>query len=99
MAIKTANVMARVEPDVKEQAEAIMNQLGIPASIVINSLYKQIIMTRSIPFSISLPKIPIALDEMDDATFDFMMKEGIRQADEGEVKPLDEAFSDIKKKL
>ena len=41
MATKTANVMARVEPSVKEQAEAIMDMLGIPASVVINTLYKQ----------------------------------------------------------
>ena len=32
MAMKTANVLARVEPDVKEQAEAIMAKLGVPAS-------------------------------------------------------------------
>ena len=31
MASKTANVLARVEPSVKEQAESIMTQLGIPA--------------------------------------------------------------------
>ena len=61
MATKTANVMARVAPDVKAQAEAIMEQLGIPASVVINSLYKQIIMTRSIPFSLSLPREPISM--------------------------------------
>ena len=30
MAAKTANVMARVEPSVKEQAEEIMEMLGIP---------------------------------------------------------------------
>ena len=48
MAAKTANVMARVEPSVKEQAEEIMEMLGIPVSVVINTLYKQIIMTRSI---------------------------------------------------
>lgn len=54
MATKTANVMARVEPSVKEQAEAIMEMLGIPASVVINALYKQIIMTRSIPFSLAV---------------------------------------------
>ena len=30
MATRTANVMARVEPDVKEQAEGILDQLGIP---------------------------------------------------------------------
>jgi addiction module RelB/DinJ family antitoxin len=64
MATKTANVMARVAPDVKAQAEAIMEQLGIPASVVINSLYKQIIMTRSIPFSLSLPREPISIEEM-----------------------------------
>ena len=35
MATRTANVMARVEPDVKEQAEGILDQLGIPASCLL----------------------------------------------------------------
>ena len=51
MATKSANILARVEPEVKEQAEEILSKLGIPASVVINMLYKQIIMTKSIPFS------------------------------------------------
>ena len=55
MATRTANVMARVEPDVKEQAEGILDQLGIPASVVINALYKQIIYRNGIPFSLILP--------------------------------------------
>ena len=75
MAAKTANVLARVEPDVKEQAEAIMAKLGVPASTVINMLYKQIILTRSIPFALSVPSPPIARDEMDTATFNTMMEE------------------------
>ena len=29
---KSANLYARIEPEVKEQAEAILNALGIPAS-------------------------------------------------------------------
>lgn len=33
MATKTANVMARVEPQIKEQAEKIMEMLGIPFHI------------------------------------------------------------------
>ncbi len=60
MAAKTANVVARVEPNVKEQAEKIMDMLGIPVSVVINTLYKQIIMTQSIPFSLSVPAVPVA---------------------------------------
>lgn len=38
MATKTANVLARVEPEIKEKAEAIMSKLGVPASVVINML-------------------------------------------------------------
>ena len=93
MATKTANVLARVEPNVKEQAEAIMEKLGIPASTVINMLYKQIIMTRSIPFPLSVPNAPIARDEMDTAAFDAMMGEGLAQAKAGQGLTLDDAFS------
>lgn len=99
MATKTANVVARVAPDVKTQAEAIMDQLGIPASVVINSLYKQIIMTKSIPFSLSIPRELFAIDEMDSQTFNAMMEEGYRQALNGETKPISEAFAEIRKKL
>lgn len=92
MAAKTANVLARVEPDVKEQAEAIMAKLGVPASTVINMLYKQIIMTRSIPFALSVPSTPIARDEMDTAAFNAMTEEGLSQAKAGHGHSLDEAF-------
>lgn len=93
MAVKTANVLARVEPDVKEQAETILAKLGVPASTVINMLYRQIIMTRSIPFSLSVPAAPLARDEMDTATFNAMMAEGLSQAKAGKGVSLDEAFA------
>ena len=72
--------MARVEPSVKEQAEAIMEMLGIPTSVLINALYKQIIMTRSIPFSLSVPAVPVARDEMDEVAFNAMMARGMSEA-------------------
>lgn len=42
MATKTSNVTARVEPEVKEQAETILSDLGIPVSTAINIFYRQI---------------------------------------------------------
>ena len=74
MATKSANVLARVEPETKKQAEEILSKLGIPASVVINALYKQIIMTGSIPFHLSLPKEPISLDSMTTAEFNSKQK-------------------------
>ena len=53
---KTANLYARIEPDVKERAEEILTALGIPVSNAINMFYKQIILQRGIPFEMKLPQ-------------------------------------------
>ncbi|MBE6812787.1 MAG: type II toxin-antitoxin system RelB/DinJ family antitoxin [Ruminococcaceae bacterium] len=99
MAAKTANVLARVEPDVKQQAEEIMSQLGIPVSVVINMLYKQIIMKKGIPFSLSLPSAPASLDEMDKATFNTMMETGLNQAKNGESLDVGDVFASLRKEI
>lgn len=99
MAAKTANVMARVEPSVKEQAEEIMDMLGIPVSVVINTLYKQIIMTRSIPFSLSVPTAPIARDELDDTAFHAMMERGLKEAKADQSRLASDVFADLKREM
>ena len=99
MASKTANVMARVEPQVKEQAEEIMDMLGIPVSVVINTLYKQIIMTRSIPFSLSVPVAPAARDELDDAAFHAMMERGLKEAKADQSRLASDVFADLKREM
>ena len=99
MASKTANVMARVEPQVKEQAEEIMDMLGIPVSVVINTLYRQIILTRSIPFSLSVPAVSVARDEMDEAAFDAMMERGLKEAKAGNTRLASDVFADLKREL
>lgn len=69
MATKTANVTARIQPEIKEQAEAVLDKIGIPVSVLIDTLYRQIIMTGGIPYSLSVPKIK-TLDMMSDGEFD-----------------------------
>ena len=52
---KSAQVRARIEPRVKEEAEAILEGLGITASTAISMFYKQIIHQHAIPFPVALP--------------------------------------------
>lgn len=99
MAAKTANVLARVEPGVKKQAEAIMAELGIPASVVINMLYKQIILTKSIPFSLSIPAAPATRDEMDVDSFNTVMERGLNEAKAGDSRPTSEVFSELRRRV
>ena len=81
MATRTANVTARVEPEIKEQAEAVMERLGLPVSTAINMFYRQIILWNGLPFRPSVPtNVPKALDEMSKEEFDAAMAIGLEQA-------------------
>lgn len=53
---KTANLYARIEPDVKAKAEEILSEIGVPVSSAITMFYKQIILHKGIPFEVKLPK-------------------------------------------
>lgn len=96
MATKSANVLARVDPEIKAQAEEILSKLGIPASVAINALYKQIILTKSIPFSLSLPKEPVTLDAMTTTEFDAIMENGLGQAQTDQSRPVSEVMADLR---
>lgn len=92
MATKSSNVVARVEPTIKEQAENILSALGVSASGVINMLYRQIILTNGIPFTMTLPRELPTLDSMTKESFNAMMEESLSQAKEGKGVSLEEAF-------
>ena len=99
MAARSANVNVRVEPDIKKQAEDILDQLGISASAFINMTYRQVIMKRGIPFPVELPSEIKTLDTMTDEEFDVMLENGLEQAKRGESVPYEEAFEQLMKGL
>lgn len=99
MATRSANVNVRVEPDIKEQAEAILEKLGVSTSAFINMTYRQVILHNGIPFPVTVPTMPKTRDIMTDAEFNAMMQEGLRQAKVGEGVPMEDAFDTIMERL
>lgn len=100
MAIKTSNVTARVEPVIKEQAEAILADLGISVSSGINMFYRQIIMWNGLPFRPSIPpKAPVSLNEMTKEEFDAKMARGVEQANSNVGVTADKFFSSLKQDI
>ena len=55
---KTATLNLRVNPAVKERAEAVLSRLGVPMSTAIDMYLNQISLTGGIPFAVTLPKVP-----------------------------------------
>ncbi len=98
MATKTANVTARVHPEIKQQAEEVLEQLGIPVSVLIDSLYRQIIMTKSIPYSFTVTTLQTR-DTMTDTQLNTMMAKGLSEAKAGQGVSVDDAFAEINKAI
>ena len=98
MTLKTASVTARIKPEIKEQAEKILEKIGVPVSVLIDTLYRQIIMTGGVPYSLSIPKIQ-TLDEMSQSQFDAMMQKGYDEALTEKGSTLEEAFDEINKEI
>ncbi len=95
MAAKTANVNSRMQSDIKQQAERILERLGIPRSVAIDMYYRQIIAHNGIPFSVTLPAAVPARDEMTKAEFNRMMAKGLQQAKDDDSFNVDEVFKDL----
>ena len=103
MAVKTANVTARIQPNIKEQAEAILDRLGIPVSVFIDMTYRQVIMRDGVPFSLDIPDKLVTRDSitqgLDEAEFDIMMQTGLSQAKRNDSVSVDEAFEQLKAEM
>lgn len=99
MSAKTANVTARIQPEIKEQAEAILSQLGIPVSVFIDMAYRQVILRDGIPFSLDLATQLPTRDALSRDEFDAMMQTGLDQARRGESSPLNESFARLRAEI
>ncbi len=97
--MKDSTVSARVENHIKVEAEDILQKLGIPVSVVINSLYRQIIYTHGVPFSLTIPVEPKAFDSMSDAELNTKLEHSYKQALAGEGRPYNEVFDELERSL
>ena len=86
MAVKTAIVRARLEPGLKKKAEKIFKVVGLSESEAVRLFYKNVVLFRGLPFSLSIPN-----DET---------KSAIEEARKGELSKkyssIDKLFTDLK---
>jgi addiction module RelB/DinJ family antitoxin len=96
-ATRTANVYTRVDPETKEQAETILNQLGIPMSNAIGMFLKQIVIHRGIPFEMKLPDTaPIAAGSLTKEQLDAELQKGMDDIVSGRVLSADEVEAEMR---
>lgn len=82
----TTAVYARIDTGLKENAESILNQLGISPSSAIQMLYSQIVLTNSFPLDLRLPcEKPAAVGNMSAEELDAELDKGVRSMKDGKT--------------
>ena len=95
---KTANLYARIEPEVKEEAESILSALGIPASNAITMFYKQIIIQQGLPFDVKIPRVKLQdMSLMSKEEIHQELKKGYADMQAGRTKSAEAVFNSLRK--
>ena len=83
---KSSSVFSRVEPELKEQAEEVLSQLGIPMANAINIYLRQIVLRKGIPFDVRLPhNAPLNFYALSPEQLDAEIQKGFDDLDAGRV--------------
>ena len=92
---KSANLYARIEPEIKEQAEQILGELGLSASNAITMFYKQIILHNGLPFEVKLPEHPLDISRMTEDEIREKLEKAYAEVKAGNTIPAEQVFSEI----
>lgn len=52
---KTATIAVRIEPEVKREVEKILNKIGLSTAEAVNVFFRQVQLTKGIPFAVEIP--------------------------------------------
>lgn len=93
---KDANVFARVDASLKEEAEGILSQLGMPMSNAINVFLNQVVLRRGLPFEVTLlVDAPLAMGSMTKEQLDIELQKGYDDCLACRVEPAEQVFKEI----
>lgn len=92
----TTAVYARIDTGLKDNAEAILAQLGITPSSAITMLYSQIVLQKGIPFDLRLPTArPTAIGGMTQAEIDAELAKGLESLKDDRSYSADEVDAEL----
>lgn len=95
---KTKNIYVRLEPELKEQAEFILGQLGIPLSNAVNIFLRQVVMQKGIPFDVKIStEKPVGATSLTEAEMNAELEKGYTDFIQGDTESAAKAIAEIRR--
>ena len=94
--VKTTSIFTRVEPEIKEQAEMVLNKLGISMSNAVNIFLRQVVLQNGLPFEVKIThNKPLAFEDLASEEFNNEIEKGFNDLRAGRVVSADKVAERI----
>lgn len=95
----TSPVYARIDSNLKNDAEEILSTLGISPSSAIQMFYRQIVICNGLPFNLRAPaKEPVNMDKLSREEIDAELEKARKSVERGDVYTLEEVEEMLREK-
>ncbi len=95
---KTSNISVRVNPEIKQNAEVILDNLGISMSSAISMFLSQVKIQNGLPFEVKNQQM-ISVDSITDEELIKLLNEANESANLGKTIKFTDEMANLRKKI
>ena len=93
--MKSASVNVRINENIKQHAESILEDLGISRAVAIDLFYRQISRHKGLPFDLKLNTPPLSTSDFTPSELENILSRGVEESNNGNGRSAKEFFATL----
>lgn len=93
--MKSASVNVRINENIKQHAESILEDLGLSRAVAIDLFYRQIILHNGLPFDLKLNTPPLSTSDFSPSELKDILSRGVEESNNGNGRSAKEFFATL----
>ena len=93
--MKSASVNVRINENIKQHAESILEDLGLSRAVAIDLFYRQIILHKGLPFDLKLNTPPLSTSDFIPSELEDILSRGVEESNNGNGRSAREFFATL----
>ncbi|KXB88142.1 type II toxin-antitoxin system RelB/DinJ family antitoxin [Veillonella sp. DNF00869] len=93
--MKSASVNVRINENIKQHAESILEDLGLSRAVAIDLFYRQIILHNGLPFDLKLNTPPLSTSDFSPSELEDILSRGVEESNNGNGRSAKEFFATL----
>ena len=93
--MKSSSVNVRINENIKQHSESILEDLGLSRAVAIDLFYRQIILHNGLPFDLKLNTPPLSTSDFSPSELEDILSRGVEESNNGNGRSAKEFFATL----